>query len=400
MQHLLSCPNGHQWDPTSDGTLLSLNESLTCPVCQIRFQYRDGVPVRAMEMATLPPRVEPLSARSSPGSNSDVAALSAGKTRPDSAYPVEPVSANSMTLDQDARDLAAKPLPAPSVGLPAVRGYRVDRVLGRGGMGVVYLAEQVGLKRRVALKMIRSSGLAGAEDFSRFRAEAEAIARLQHPNIVQIYEVGDQDGNPFFSLEFVAGGALDKKLDGAPQPAQSAATLTIALARGVHAAHQAGIVHRDLKPANVLLTEDGTPKVTDFGLAKQLDNASGQTHSGSVMGTPSYMAPEQAHGHNEEIGPPADVYALGAILYEQLTGRPPFRGATVYETLDQVKALDPVPPSRLQPSVPRDLETICLKCLQKEAAKRYATASDLADDLQRYLDGEPIHARRAGWTER
>jgi serine/threonine protein kinase/Tfp pilus assembly protein PilF len=400
MLNLLSCPNGHQWNPSENGTLVSLSELLTCPVCKISFSYRDGVPARSADQATLPPRPAPGPAPSTPpSSGSNVLALSAAHTRPDSGNQAAPVSANSMTLQQAASELTAKKLPPPASSLPAIRGYLVQRVLGRGGMGVVYLAEQVGLKRAVALKMIRGSGLAGEQDFARFRAEGEAIARLHHPNIVQIYEVGEQDGNPFFSLEYVSGGALDKKLGGAPQPPRAAAAMTATLAQAIHAAHVAGIVHRDLKPANVLLTDDGTPKVTDFGLAKQLDDESGQTRSGSIMGTPSYMAPEQALGL-DTIGPPADIYALGAMLYEQLTGRPPFRGATVFETLDQVKGLEPVPPSRLQPTLPRDLETICLKCLQKEPAKRYATALDLSEDLRRYQDGEPILARRSSWFER
>jgi WD40 repeat protein len=284
--------------------------------------------------------------------------------------------------------------------LPAVRGYEVLGVLGKGGMGVVYKARQVGLNRTVALKMILPGALAGPQALDRFRREAEAVARLQHPHIVAVHEIGTHDGQPFFSLEFVAGGSLSQKLAGTPQPAGEAARLVETLARAVHAAHEKGVVHRDLKPANVLLAEDGTPKVTDFGLAKQLDDDSGRTREGDVMGTPSYMAPEQASGDIRSIGPAADVYALGAVLYEALTGRPPFRGATLLETLEQVRHKDPVPPAQLQPKVPRDLETICLKCLQKEPARRYATAADLADELQRYLDGRPILARPVGAWER
>jgi WD40 repeat protein len=279
---------------------------------------------------------------------------------------------------------------------PLVLGYEVLRELGRGGMGVVYQARQVALHRLVALKMILAGSHAGEAELARFRAEAEAVARLQHPHIVQIFEVGEQNGLPYFSLEFCPGGSLAAKLDGTPLPPDRATQLVQMLARAMHAAHQAGIVHRDLKPANVLLTADGTPKITDFGLAKKLDDAAGPTASGAVMGTPSYMAPEQAGGKSKQIGPAADVYALGAILYELLTGRPPFKAATSLDTILQVMSDEPVPPRRLQPKVPRDLETICLKCLEKEARKRYGSAQDLAEDLRRFHEGRPIVARPVG----
>jgi WD40 repeat protein len=290
--------------------------------------------------------------------------------------------------------------PGSASSLPAVRGYHVLEVLGKGGMGVVYKARQLGLNRTVALKMILSGALAGPDALDRFRREAEAVARLQHPHIVAVHEIGTHDGLPFFSLEFVAGGSLDRKLAGIPQPPREAARLVETLARAVHAAHQKGVIHRDLKPSNVLLAEDGTPKVADFGLAKQLDDDSGRTREGDVMGTPSYMAPEQAAGDVGSVGPATDVYALGAILYECLTGRPPFRGATLLETLEQVRHRDPVPLTQLQPKVPRDLETICLKCLRKEPARRYAGAAELADDLGRFQSGEPIRARPASLPER
>jgi tetratricopeptide (TPR) repeat protein len=277
--------------------------------------------------------------------------------------------------------------------LADVAGYELLDVLGQGGMGIVYKARQIRLNRLVALKMIRAGADAGRRELARFRTEALAVAQIQHPNIVQIYEVGEHDGLPFFSLEYVDGGSLAKQLAATPQRPLQSARLVETLARAIHAAHQKGIIHRDLKPANVLVAADGTPKVTDFGLAKRLDGNSGQTRSGVVMGTPSYMSPEQALGKNNEIGPAADIYALGVILYECLTGRPPFRGTTMWETLDQVRTQDPVPPGRLQPKVPRDLETICLKCLHKEPARRYATALDLARDLQRFLEGRPIQAR-------
>ncbi len=325
--------------------------------------------------------------------------------------------------------------PAPRIAPP---GYEILGELGRGGMGVVYQARQVRLKRLVALKMIGTGAQAGPEQRERFRVEAEAAARLQHPNIVQIHEVGEHAGVPYFSLEYVDGGSLDRKLAGSPLPPRRAAELAETLARAMDYAHQRGIVHRDLKPANILLQKETTnhtkdtnqektktssrpvasgsssshschscdswfpcrPKITDFGLAKQLDTPSGQTQSGAIMGTPSYMAPEQARGQSHRIGPAADIYALGAILYEMLTGRPPFKGDTAWDTVAQVVADSPVPPRVLQAKVPRDLETICLKCLEKDPARRYASAGDLADDLARFLGGEPIRARPAGWIER
>jgi DNA-binding beta-propeller fold protein YncE len=265
-------------------------------------------------------------------------------------------------------------------------------------MGVVYRARQVALGRTVALKMILAGGHTGDEERARFRTEAEAIARLQHPNIVAVYEAGEHDGRPFFSLEFCPGGSLNTQLDGTPWDPKKAARLVGTLARAMHAAHGAQVIHRDLEPANVLLTADGTPKVSDFGLAKKLDEGSG-TMTGAVLGTPSYMAPEQAQA-KKEVGPSADVYALGAILYELLTGRPPFKAATVYDTLLQVVAEDPVPPGQLNRQVPRDLETVCLRCLHKDPRRRYGSAEELADDLERFGRGEPVVARPVGAVER
>ncbi len=281
-----------------------------------------------------------------------------------------------------------------------VAGYKILRVLGRGAMGVVYKARQRGLSRIVALKMIATEGHHNPSDLARFRREAMAVAELQHPNIVQIYEVGEDNGRPFFSLEYVAGESLARKIAGTPRPPAESARLVRSLADAMEYAHGRGIIHRDLKPANIMLTPGGEPKVSDFGLAKRLQEDAGQTQTGSILGTPSYMAPEQAAGKTKEIGPCSDIYALGGILYELLTGRPPFRAATLLDTLQQVREQEPIPPSQFQPNVPRELETICLKCLQKDPVRRYATAAALGEDLGRFLAGEPILARPVGRAER
>ncbi len=292
------------------------------------------------------------------------------------------------------------PLAGPVAGLPRVPGYEVRAVLGRGGVGVVYRAWQVRLQRDVALKMLLAGPYAQVHERERFLREVEAVAGLRHPNIVSLYDAGEVDGRPYFTMELVEGGSLAQKIAGKPQPAAMAAALVAAVADAVQLAHQSGIIHRDLKPGNILLTTDGTPKVSDFGLARRLESGVALTVSGVPVGTPSYMAPEQARGQKDAIGTPADIYALGAILYETLTGRPPFEGETAMETLQQVMSNDPLPPRHLNRHIPRDLEIICLKCLHKEPARRYRSAAELADDLRRQVAGESIQARPTGTMER
>ena len=357
MRILLTCPHGHRWE-LAGGDLGSVPaEGVACPVCGAG------------------------SVRAAPGETTGPApTLSAPET-------------------------------AAALSLPAIPGYEVLGRLGHGGMGVVYKSRQVSLNRTVALKMILAGAHASPERLARFHIEAEALASLQHPNIVQIHEVGAHDGCPYLALEFVDGLPLDKMLAGTPLPPAAAARLVRTLAEAMHYAHQRGLVHRDLKPANVLLATCGLasgakaqvaewgPKITDFGLAKRLEE-DGRTQTGAILGTPNYMAPEQAEGRVRDIGPATDVYALGAILYELLTGRPPFGGDTVLQTLELVRTQEPKPPSRLGRAVPRDLETICLKCLHKAPARRYPTAQALAEDLRRFLAGEPITARPVGAPER
>jgi eukaryotic-like serine/threonine-protein kinase len=284
----------------------------------------------------------------------------------------------------------------PGGDLPQIPCYDIEELLGRGGMGVVFRARHQRLNRIVALKMALAGAYAGPHERERFQREAVAVAGLRHPNVVQIHDVGDSAGRPYYTMEFVDGGSLAERLSGTPMPARQAAILVATLASAIQAAHKGGIIHRDLKPSNVLLTADGTPKVADFGLARRQEGGVALTLSGARMGTPSYMAPEQARGLTHALGPGLDIYALGAILYELLTGRPPFRAETAAETERQAIEQEPVSPSRLNARVPRDLETVCLKCLEKEPGGRYSTAGALAEDLSRFLDHEPIRARPAG----
>lgn len=299
---------------------------------------------------------------------------------------------------------------------PKIPGYEIQAVLGRGGMGVVYKARQIGLNRIVALKMILSDTHIEEDDRLRFLQEAEAVATLQHPNIVQIYEIGEHEGKPFFSLEYIEGGTLADLCQGQPQPVSFAAEIVATIADAVHKAHQANIVHRDLKPSNILLGTDDLkssqsgkiiPKITDFGLAKRLDSGKDLTATGVAAGTPVYMAPEQVTTKRGAISPVSDVWALGVILYEMMTGRPPFLGESPVAIMNMVASSSPLQPRQLQPKLPRDLETICLKCLEKSPQKRYGSAAELAEDLQRFLAGRPIRARRVNaiehfwrWTHR
>jgi WD40 repeat protein/tRNA A-37 threonylcarbamoyl transferase component Bud32 len=317
--------------------------------------------------------------------------------------PPEPVTIRNLGDSRSQMyDITLPSSPASGTGsagdFPRVPGYEIMAEVGRGAMGTVYQARQISLNRIVALKMLHASRQSDAERRARFRVEVETIALLQHPNIVQVYDVGEHEGRPFFTMEFLGGGSLEECCQGKPQAPNVAAELVETLARAMHAVHAKGIVHRDLKPSNIVRTTDGRPKISDFGLARH--ESSDLTATGDVLGTPSYMAPEQAAGKVHEIGPAADVYALGAILYELLTSRPPFRGVTVMDVVRQVQDSDPLPPRRLEGRTPRDLETICLKCLRKEPNRRYADAGELADDLRRFRNGESIHARPQTRSER
>jgi predicted Ser/Thr protein kinase len=299
----------------------------------------------------------------------------------------------------------AEPRGAGALPLAAAAGrefgdYELLAEVARGGMGIVYQARQKGLNRIVALKMILPGSLANPEDVRRFQTEAEAAARLQHPNIVAVHEVGAAGGQHFYSMEYIDGPSLARRLESGPLPGHVAARYVRTIAQAVHFAHRHGILHRDLKPSNILLDPNDEPHVADFGLAKKLGVDPGQTRTGAILGTPSYMAPEQAAGRIKELGPACDVYGLGAVLYELLTGRPPFRSETTLDTLLHVLEQEPAPPRLLNPKIDRDLETICLKCLSKNPLHRYASAEALADDLTRYLNGESITARSFNLIDR
>jgi len=274
--------------------------------------------------------------------------------------------------------------------------YELLEEIAHGGMGVVFKARQVSLNRLVAVKMIRAGHLASDAEIKRFHTEAEAAANLQHANIVAIHEVGEHEGQQYFSMDYVEGKNLSEMVQGKPLPAARAARYVKTMAAAIQYAHQRGILHRDLKPQNVLIDANDQPRITDFGLAKQMARDTGMTVTGAVMGTPAYMAPEQAAGQSRDVSPASDVYSLGAILYELLTGRPPFRGETTFATLVKVIEEEPVSPKKLNPLVPPDLETICLKCLDKRPGRRYFSARALAEELQRFLDREPILARPSG----
>ncbi len=327
-------------------------------------------------------------------------------TRASEPHPAEQATghyepAAPSTLGHSAESASTDPA-APSAARPDAPppGYEFLRVLGRGGMGIVYRAHQLALKRDVAIKMMLARRGATAEQIARFRSEAEAVARFQHPNIVQIFEVGDADGQPYCVLEFVGGGTLAERIKRQPPTPVEAAALAECIARAAHYAHQRQILHRDLKPGNVLLTADGAPKIADFGLAKHLDDDAGQTREGDVVGTPRYMAPEQARGDPAGLGPHTDVYAIGVMLYEMLTGRVPFNGSSTIELLHRVQHAEPPPPRSVAPGIPANLETICLKCLRKDPNDRYRSAMLLAQDLERFQSGEPILARPEGAARR
>ncbi|HEX5445793.1 MAG TPA: serine/threonine-protein kinase, partial [Pirellulales bacterium] len=271
--------------------------------------------------------------------------------------------------------------------------------LGRGGMGIVYKAQQPSLGRTVALKMILRGELASAADIARFHSEAASAARLQHPSIVPVYEVGEQDGRPYFAMKCIEGTTLGRRLSEGPLPPREAAELLLPVCRAIQNAHQQGILHRDLKPSNILIDGQGHPHVTDFGLAKEVAAETQLTRSGAILGTPSYMAPEQAAGNRGQLGPASDVYSLGAILYHMLTGRPPFQAASAVDTVLLVLEQDPLPPRLVNPHADRALEMIALHCLQKPPLLRYASAEALANDLHAYLCDEPISARSGRFTQ-
>src|SRR5499427_3465067 len=284
----------------------------------------------------------------------------------------------------------------PATVLGEFGNYELLEEVGRGGQGVVFRARQKGLNRIVALKVIRLGQWASKAHLKRFRLEAEAAAKLEHPGIVPIHEVGERDGSCYFSMKFVVGGQLDEVARRTPMSIRQAAKLIVKVARTVHYAHEHGILHRDIKPGNILLDANGEPHLTDFGLARLLESESSITHTLDVLGTPSYMAPEQAVGNNKGVSRATDVYGLGAVLYQLVTGQPPFAGGTTYETIKLLLDTEPRQPRLLNSRIDRDLSTICLKCLEKDPKRRYSSALALAEDLERWLKHEPILARRTG----
>ncbi|MGB7346259.1 MAG: protein kinase, partial [Pirellulaceae bacterium] len=342
-----------------------------------------------------------LDATLDPSSAAELSGLSVDSPTMDSADPLELDTNKSPRPTPAIRSggSQSKSLSKTSKELSAPPGYEIISTLGKGGMGVVYKARHVPLDRTVAVKMIISGEHASEDQIRRFQKEAEAAANLSHPNIVSVYEVGEHQGLPFFSLEFVDGPSLSEQLKETTMSDREAASILLPIARAIEYSHQRGILHRDLKPQNILLTPEGVPKVADFGLAKRLDSNDGQTMTGVVVGTPGYLAPEQA-ADTRKVGPHTDVYALGCILYCIMTGRPPFKAPTAVETVRQLLFQEPMPPSKFQENLDKDLETICMKALEKEISKRYRSAGELADELQRYLNGEPIVARPVTRKER
>jgi len=306
----------------------------------------------------------------------------------------------NVNVEESLVSLAEEPPALGSTDAKAKRpkhigSYEILDEIGRGGMGVVYKAQDLRLKRTVALKVILAGGHAGEVELARFQTEAESVARLKHYNFVQIYEVGSDDGLPFLALEYCPGGSLEDRIVASPLSPRESAELTSKLADAMDHAHQCGVIHRDLKPGNVLFDENNEPKITDFGLAKQVGEEDSRTRTVSVMGSIGYMSPEQASGRTREATPAVDIYALGAILYRLLAGKTPFEGSSTLESLQLVINGIPVPVRRIRPTCPRDLDTICLKCLEKSPADRYRTAGELGDELRRFLRGEPITARAA-----
>lgn len=365
MSSLLICPQCHHWQPAREVDEVA-ELAPPCPLCGARYSRE------ATDSSSFIDRDPTLN-----------------------LHPLDAPPPPSIELNLQGIALETPHQAEPPIELP---GYELLGEVGRGGMGVVFKARQRSLNRIVAVKMLLGGQFADADHVTRFRLEAEAVARLRHPNIVQVFDVGSHLGQPYFAMEFVEGDSFLRRYADPVDPDESARVI-VELARAVHHAHEEGIIHRDLKPANILVTRDGGLKITDFGLARRLDLPSGVTVSGTFVGTPEYMAPEQASGM-ALLGPGADIYALGVLLYELLTGKPPLRGESVWETLERVRETDPTPPSRLRAGIPCDLEKVCLKCLQKDPHRRYTSACDLADDLERFRRGEPVKARPVSGLER